>query len=200
MQMLVLVLVLLLNVGISFWNARVVGLMWNERKAHGTFMYLVLISALVQSVIGFSMPILLGEAALFHSLGYLSDAAVKALTQMWYLAIIFPALGTGTIITAHSLMEAYRERNFANMATATYNTFAMGHNIYQASSGIGEAFSGLSSFFKSSSDDEDSGAGLMFVLLAVLVGLSLLGGGFITYGIVQHYKGKLAIPARQATA
>lgn len=196
--MLLLVLIMILNVGISFWNARVVGLMWPERKAHGTFMYLVILSAVVQSVFGFSMPILFGELWAATAWHLISPAFMKATVEGWYLFAILPLLGTGLIITIHSWMESYRERSFGNMATAAYNTVAQAHNMYSAVSGIGDAFKGLGDFF--SSDDENaSGAGI--ALLIAFVALSVLGGAFITYGVVQHYAGRMAIPARgRATA
>jgi hypothetical protein len=191
-----LLIVLILNIGISFWNARVVGLMWPERKVHGTFIYLVILSAVVQSVLGFSLPILLLELWVATSAHYVSPAFMEAAIRGWYVFAILPLLGTGLIITAHSWIAAYRERSFGNMATATYNTVAQAHNMYSAVSGIGDAFKGLGGFF--SSDDEDASAKGALLMIA-LVALSVLGGAFITYGIIRHYAGRLSLPNR-ATA
>ncbi len=195
--MLLLIVILLINIGISFWNARVVGLMWPERKAHGTFIYLVILSAVVQSVLGFSLPILLLELWAATSLHQVSPAFMEATLRGWYLFAILPLLGTGLLITVHSWIAAYRERSFGNMATAAYNTVAQAHNMYSAVSGIGDAFKGLGGFFSSDDDDATAKGG---ALMIALIALSVLGGAFITYGIIQHYAGRLAVPRRTATA
>lgn len=187
------VALVLWNTFISFMNARVVGMTWAERESHGPFMFLVIWSAAIQSAIGFSMLLIILEAVLLNLVHPMSAKFNQALLGMWYLAIIVPALGTGLIITIHSWIEMFREKSFANMATTAYNTYAMGSNIYHASSGIGDAFGKVSDFFKSD-DDKDRG---MAPILIALVFLAIAGGAFLTYGIANHYRGKLPAPDAQ---
>ncbi|RYD41609.1 MAG: hypothetical protein EOP83_33715, partial [Verrucomicrobiaceae bacterium] len=122
------------NTLVSFWNARVVGQTWAERELHGPFMFLVIWSAAIQSAIGFSMLLIIVEGLLVNLVHPMSAKFNHALMGMWYLAVIIPALGTGLIITIHSWIEMFREKSFANMANTAYNTYAMGSNIYHASS------------------------------------------------------------------
>lgn len=185
---LIAVAITIWNVFISFWNARVVGLAWGDRSAdYGGFMRLVLWSALVQSAVGFSMPILVLEAVIFRAAGVLSDAALRGMFSLWYLMVIVPLLGTGLVITAHSLVQAYRSRNWGDMAVAGYNTLATAHNIYDASSGIGSALKGFTSF---ADDDEENNGGMLVILVGILVALALAAGALITWGVVSHYQSR----------
>lgn len=195
METLLLVVMLAINVGISFWNARVAGQVWHETKVMGGFMRLVVWSAAIQSAIGFSMLFGLVFGGIIYGLGYLPVNAAKAATALWYLAIIVPALGTGFIIMIHSWIVAYRERNLLSMGTAAWNTFSMAHNVYSASSGIGNAFSVVGEFFSGDNDDVSSS---LVVLVVLLVVGSLASGAFLTAAIINHYKGTLPLPERDA--
>lgn len=194
----ILALILVLNVAISFWNARVAGLIWPERGLHGTMIWLVVWSAVVQSAVGFSMPCVLALTWMAHAAGLLDNTAMRAVASLWYLAIIIPVLGTGLIITAHSWMVAYRERSLLNMGTAAYNTAATAHNLYSATSGIGDAFSSVGDLFSgssSSSDSDDNPAAILVVILVfAIVAVSLGLGILATRAVVLHYAGRLEIP------
>lgn len=192
-----LVLILLLNVGISFWNARVAGLIWPERGIHGTFVWLVVWSAVIQSAVGFSMPCVIALAWLAGEAGLLDSAGMRAVGALWYLAVILPILGTGFIITAHSWMVAYRERSLMSMGLAAYNTAATAHNTYSAVSSIGEMFGVLGDALKGSSSDSDSNkSGVLVLLVIVAIVVVSLGLGILaTRAVVLHYAGKLDLPA-----
>lgn len=193
---LMIVAITIWNLLISFWNARVVGQAWGDPSAeYGGFMRVVLWSALVQSMVGFSMPVMMLEALIFRSTGVLSDAALRGMFSLWYLMVIVPLLGTGLVITAHSLVQAYRSRNWGDMAVAGYNTVAMGHNIYEASSGTGSA---LKSFTDFSSDDERDNGGMLVIVVALLVVAALAAGALITWLIVGHYESRTRAELRVA--
>lgn len=184
------------NVLISFWNARVVGLAWGDRSAdYGGFMRVVLWCALVQSAIGFSMPVLMLEAVIFRATGVLTDAALRNMFSLWYLMVIVPLLGTGLVIWAHSLVQAYRSRSWGDMAVAGYNTAAMASNVYDASSGIGSALKGFTDF---SSDDERDNGGMLVMIVAILVAVSLAAGCLITWLVVSHYQSRTRAELRVA--
>lgn len=174
--------ILALNIVISYLNARAIGPIWRDRHNADWFTWALLWSAAIQSAIGFSMPILFGEIALLGACGLISVAVMKAATSLWYLGIIVPAIGTGLIITVHSIVQAWRERNFANIATAGYNTAAMGSNLAQMPSGIGSAISGLF-------DSDDAGPAVFFVGLVIALS-AIVGGSLITYAVIDHYAAK----------
>lgn len=194
----IVILLLLWNTFVSYCNARVAGTMWRERNMHGTFAWLLVWSAAIQAVIGFSMPIIMSEILMLKLVGA-SPAFLKAAMNLWYVTVIFPILSTGTIITIYSWREAYRTRNWLDMASAGYNTVAMAHNLYSASQSLGGAFSNVMEFVFSGADDED-GFKLLLVKLALFltVGLGLFGGFLITQWLMKRYENTLPIPETQA--
>lgn len=188
--MLWIVLILALNLVISWWNARVCGQAWAEANALGGFGKVLIWSGAIQSAIGFSMIYIFLMAGLGAVTGFLPAAIIKGMMSLWYLAIIVPALGTGLIITVHSWIAAYRERDFASIGTAAYNTIAQAHNMYGAIDGIGKALSGVGDLF----DSDDPKAGIAIVLVIVALG----GGILTTWALIRKYAGTLPLPQRQA--
>jgi hypothetical protein len=183
-----IVLILALNVAISFWNAKVCGEAWAESKAVGGFIRWVVWSGAIQSAVGFSMLYVFMMAGAGYVTGFLSLKAIEALLSLWYLAVIIPVLGTGLIITVHSWIVAYRERSLLNMGTAAYNTFAQAHNMYSAVDGIGKSFGKVGDLFDSDSDNPQ--AAIVFILAAV----ALAAGALTTYSIINIYAGTLPLP------
>lgn len=191
MELLLIVGLLVLNAGISWWNAKVCGQAWAETKALGGFMRLVVWSGAIQSAIGFSMVYVFVIGGLGAWTGYIPAKAFVAMTQLWYIAVIVPALGTGIIITVHSWIVAYRERDLTSMGMAAWNTFSTGYNIYNASSGIGDAVSKLGDFFGSEEDDALKRLVIMVVVFALLAGV------LTTATLIKKYEGTLPLPERE---
>src|SRR4051812_14696435 len=139
-MMVMILLLLALNFGVSWFNCWSVGRVWNESKTLGGWLRLLCWCGAIQSAIGFSSVIGFALGAVLHGLGYLPDKIAHGAISLWYLLIIVPALGTGLLITIESWIAAFRERSLMNMGVAAYNTFAMAHNVYGAIDGIGQAF------------------------------------------------------------
>jgi len=192
------ILLLLLNIGISWWNARVAGQAWDETKALGGFIRLVVWSAAIQSAIGFSMGFLFVFGGFAYLVGWLPPEGVQYLSSLFYLLIIVPVLGTGLIITIHSWIVAYRERDLLSMGVAAYNTFAQVHNTVSAFNGIGSALDKVSDMFKGGSSDDAKGKlALLVILIAVC---ALLAGTLLTVHLIQKYRGTVPLPSRVAEA
>jgi hypothetical protein len=198
-------LILLLNAGISYWNAYVCGKSWAEAKALGGPVQFLVWCGAIQSAIGFSSVIALPLMYLVHAVlpGYFTDVYFKGAISLWYLSIIFPALGTGFAIMIESWVAAYRERSLLNMSAAAWNTYAQIHNTMSAFSNIGSAFSAVADAIGNlipGNDDDDSEAfGLAVIGVAIMiitVSVSLLGGAFLTYMIIQKYAGTVPMPSR----
>ncbi|TRO38586.1 hypothetical protein EQ832_12090 [Pseudomonas sp. ALS1131] len=184
MSTLLFVGLLLINLVISWWNAKVCGTFWSESKALGGFPRLLMWCGAIQSAIGFSMVILFGLVFTSLGLGYLTPKAAEAAFSLWYLAAIFPCIGTGIVITVHSWAVAWRERNWQSMGAAAWNTFATGHNIYSAASGgVSSAFSKVGDLFKG--NDSKEGAAAKLVILLVVV--AILGGVLLTTWLIAKY-------------
>jgi len=193
MSGLLLVALLALNGLISWYNAKICGEHWEETKLFGGFPRVLMWCGAIQSVIGFSMIILFAEAYIAISTGHLPPKAAEAVFSLWYLLVIVPAIGTGLVITVHSWIVAWRERNIANIGTAAWNTFASASNIYQAANGgVSEAFGKVGDLF--SSDDSKEAAAIKLVIAMVVI--SLLGGVLVTMYLIRKY----ARNARQVAA
>lgn len=203
--MTMLVLILLLNAGISYWNAYVCGKSWVESKAIGGMIRFMVWCGAIQSAIGFSSVLLFPLVFLAHALvpQYFTDVYLKGTVNLWYLTIIFPALGTGFAIMIQSWVAAYRERDLLSMGSAAWNTFAQVHNTVSAVqnmggafSAIGEAFSGI---FSAASDDDDGKATIALIGLAIMIAIvavSILGGALLTAAIIHRYAGTVPLPSR----
>jgi hypothetical protein len=74
MEALLLILLLVLNVVISVWNCYAVGTAWKDVQAFGgTWDKVLAWSGIIQSGVGFSMPVLLVLA--YGSVSYLTGSA-----------------------------------------------------------------------------------------------------------------------------
>ncbi len=202
MEIAIIVGITLLNVLISWWNARVCGQVWAETKVLGGFIRLVVWSAAIMSAIGFSSAVLLGlVVVVVMSLGNTPEtlALVKFATSLWYVMVIIPVLSTGLIITIHSWIEAYRERSLLNMGVAAWNTFAQIHNTADAVSSMvpamKEGFSGISG----SMDGDDAKSKVVILGMAIVL-VALLSGALITAMIIKRYEGTLPLPERATAA
>lgn len=189
MELLMISLLMILNFGISWYNAYVTGKSWVESKAVGGWIWLVCVSGAIMSAIGFSSVYMFLIAILAVTTGYMEPSAVQAMTSLWYILIIIPALSTGLIITIESWRVALREKSLMNMGVAGFNTLAQAYNMYQAFTGIGDAFSKVGEFF---SDSDSNGRAIMAVLL--LVAISLLGGVLTTAVLIRKYAASVALP------
>lgn len=194
MALLMLLGIVALNLFISWLNCRSAGAVWAEAKRFGGFMRVLVWCAAIQSVVGFSsaLVLLLGFSA--FATGHLPKEYFDATMSLWYLLIIFPALGSGLIITIHSFIEAWRERNIASIGTAAWNAFAMGSNIYNAVSDVPDAFGKVGDLFKGDKDDQK--VALVLLIVAVAIG----GGVLITMLLIRHYARALPPEPVPATA
>ncbi|MBM3261116.1 hypothetical protein FJY93_01720 [Candidatus Kaiserbacteria bacterium] len=198
MEMLLLIGLLALNVAISWWNCYAVGVSWKDVMAMGNwFDKTILWSGVIQSVVGFSMPILLVLA--YGAVAVLTSGQPPYLTleegrqfmdgifSLWYLAVIFPVLGSGLAIWAHSLRAAYQRRDFASIATAGWNTYAQISNTLNAYQHVGGAFNSVGQLFSGVLSSKDSGKAKLAFLALIIVVLALVAGVIITFTLVRHY-------------
>ena len=168
--------------------------MWEESKAQGGFMRLLVWCGATQSAIGFSsvfVILLLGGTSWFAMQDPENAENVRYMWEVgmsfWYIAIIFPALGTGIIITLHSWREALRRRDFSSGAVAAWNTYAQASNTIGAVQNMGGAFSkvgeGLGSLFSGKGDAK----GKLALLAILIVIVALMLGVLVTALLIQHY-------------
>lgn len=183
MSLLLLVGLLLLNFGISWFNCYTCGSIWVESKKVGGFMRLLVWCGVIQSVVGFSSVFLLAFTYVAYALHYLPKEGIQYVMSLWYVLVIVPAIGSGLIITIHSWREAWRTRSMTDMGIAAWNTFAQAHNVYTAFDGVPSAFSSLGNLFRSDSDSDDSLAALVFLIVVLALGSSIV----LTYMLIKKY-------------
>lgn len=198
MSMLLLIGLLLLNVLISVWNCYVVGVSWKDVKAFGgAFEKGVLWCAIIQSGVGFSMPLVLGLT--WGSVAILTGGTEPTLTpaqgkemmeavfNLWYIAVVFPVLGSGFVIWVYSIREAYRNRDFTSIAAAGWNSYAQVSNMIDAYHQVGGAFGNVWKLFGKAFSGEGDGKAKVAWLVILIVVISLVGGFLIAFGLVRYF-------------
>ena len=193
------VLILALDLGISFYNAWAVGSVWSETAAMGGLARLTAWAGAVMAAVGFTWVYLfvLGFGA--HALGYLPTSALTALINLGYLAIIIPLLGSGLVITISSWVAFARRRSLGGGLVAGYNTFADAYNTYQAIETVPGAIKSVVSFFSGAEEDEEDNRGAI-VLLVVLLAVFAVLGGVLTTVLVVRWSARSHASQRQLAA
>jgi len=105
---------------------------------------------------------------------------MQAVMSLWYVGVIFPILGTGFVIWAFSIREAYRRRDFTSFAVAGWNTYAQIHNTLSAVNNLGSTFGNVVKYFETSKGNK----GLTVILIVVV---SLLLGFMIAVSLVRFF-------------
>lgn len=189
--------IVILNLFISFWNARVTGLVWVETKAIGGFTRFMTWMGGIMAAVGFSWCYLIFVALGAHEFGYLDDRSTKLALELGYIILVPLVLFSGFFIWIDSMVEAWRRRDFASVGTAAWNTFAQVHNTYSAIDGFGEAFTDVFKSFSGDIDlDEDTVKAVPVVLIIGIVIFALFAGIITTVAIVKSYAGSRPMPER----
>ena len=199
-------LILALNFVVSWWNARTCGRAWVESKAAGGLIRALVWCGAVQSAIGFSSVFLFPLLFAAHAIApdYFTATQLEAALSLWYVTVIFPALGTGLIITIESWIAAYREHSLMNIGVAAYNTMAQVHNTMGAIQGVGPALRSVGNLFASVATSRGGAKGKAAILGAMIavavVVIALSAGVIVTAALIHHYAGTVPLPTRASTA
>lgn len=190
--MLMLVLVLGLNLVISFLNARNVGRVWAESKAVGGWIRLLAWCGAIQSAAGFTFVYAVVVGYIAVSTGYLPPAMLGVMMNLIYIMIIVPLIGSGIFITIQSWIAFARDKSLSNLGVAGWNTFAQAYNTYNAIQSFGPALDsvqqGLGGLFSGDGDSDNSTARVI-----LLVAIVLLAGVLTTSVIVRRYEVSLPV-------
>src|SRR5262245_4228351 len=188
------ILIWLLNFGISIWNAYAVGLAWVETKHNGGWPRIIAWSGAVMSACGFSWCYLIILAAAAHGLGWIDQDQVDLALKNGYILLIPGILSSGLMITLDSWARAYRTRRIRDIGLAAWNTYAQIHNTFHALRDLDKAFASVvdSLGSRGSSDDKKGGAALVIVFVIVI--LALLSGILTTAVIISRVAGNDELP------
>lgn len=195
-----IIFLILLNFGISWWNAYAVGTMWVESKVAGGMMRLMAWSGAVMSASGFTWCILLVLTLFGHSIdpALVTERIQTVAIELGYVILIPGILLSGLAITFESWARAWKDRSLANLGVAGWNTYAQAHNMYHAYQDYGSAFKDVGDFFsgssssKSSSKDDAQAKAMLLVVGLVIV--SLIAGVLLTYAIITKTAAREALP------
>ena len=180
---------LVLNLAISYWNARSCGSYLTESKLMGGWTRFLVLCGLVMSALGFTWVYLTIITMATLAFGILTPTQAQIMFELGYLIIIFPLLGSGLGIWIHSMVVAFRTRKFGDIAVAGWNTYAMANNVWTATSETPDILKSVTGFFKGI-DDDDSAAAILIILLVIVA----LAGGVITMlGIARKADREVAI-------
>jgi hypothetical protein len=189
-------LLLLVNFGISWWNARVVGLEWVESRFIGGYVRFMCWMGWLMSALGFTWCYVLILALIAHGSGAIDTSEMNAAISLGYLIVVPGILVSGLFIWIDSVVTAWRQRDLPSIATAAWNTFAQVHNVYSAVSGIGSALKSVGGLFSDADEDE---AKIGAVIVVVLIVIAAVAGGFVTTELIRrHYAASRPMPLRAA--
>ena len=195
--MFLITFLVILNLFISFFNARSVGRIWAESKALGGFIRLVVWAGAIQSAVGFTYCYSIVLGALLYITGIFPKEVFTFMMSFVYIAIIVPLIGSAIIITIESWIVFFREKSLVNGGITVWNTFATIHDTYHAINSFGTVLKtvsgGFKTIFESNGDDDD--IKVKIILLAIFVAIIALGAGiFSTVLIIKKYTSSLPIP------
>jgi hypothetical protein len=193
------ILIWLLNFGISIWNAYAVGMAWVETKHAGGWPRVVAWAGAVMSASGFSWCYLIILTYAAYGLDWLDAGHVATAMYLGYIVLIPGILCSGMVITLDSWARTYRQTTLGNLGRAAWNTYAQIHNTFNAVSDLDTAFGSVIDALRSkgssdSSNSDKKGGAVAFILVFVLVMLALLSGVLTTAVIVSRVAGNTPLP------
>ena len=193
-----ILLIWLLNFGLSVWNAYAVGLAWVETKHSGGWPRVTAWAGAVMSASGFSWCYLLILTYAAYGLNWLDIDHVGVALQMGYIVLIPGILIAGMVITLDSWARTYRQRTLGNLGSAAWNTYAQIHNTFNAISDLDTAFGSVIDAIPSKSSgggssDKKDGA-IAFIIVFLIVIFALLSGILTTAVIIYRVAGNTKLP------
>jgi hypothetical protein len=188
------ILVWVVNFGLSVWNAYAVGKGWVETRHHGGWPRFMAWMGAIMSASGFTWCYLILLGLIAYGLNWLSADQLELALSLGYILLIPGILFAGLMIMLDSWARAYRSRKILDFGVAAWNTYAQIHNTYNAINGFGKAFSSVADSLSSRKSDR-KGAGIVVVI--ILVAVALLAGLLTTSLIISRVAGNDELPMRR---
>lgn len=189
MSALGLIFIVVINLLISWFNAKSTGKIWLESKAVGGWVRLMAWCGAIISAVGFTYcySIIITMGLLMTNT--ISEQIAQYVFNLTYLLVVVPIIGAGLIVTINSWIMFARERSLKNLGVASWNTFAQAFNMYNALDGVPSAFSSISDLFDFDGDSDNAKS--MIVIAIVL--FAVVGGIATTMYIMQKEYGQLGV-------
>ena len=181
-------IMLAVNFGISWWNARTVGKMWSESKAIGGFPRVLAVCGYIMSIAGFTSVYVTILMYLIGTFGEGFNLSPELCSQLLgfvgdlsYFLIMMAIIPTGIIIWINSLITFWKHKNLRTGGVAVWNTIATVSNVISAARNMPSAINGI----KRVLGNNDRGSGNIIVLGIIIV-LAAILGGYFTASAIMH--------------
>lgn len=185
MTILLLLLVLVVNFGISWANASYVGRYWSESKEVGGSFRAYIVAGYVMAIAGFTMVygyILLLVSPIFLQLAEADADTILMFQQLSsdliYLFCIITIIPTGFYIWIRSLKNFWEEKTLSNGLTAGWNSFAQIHNTVNAARNAPSALGRVAETLFGGKGKKKGNT--LIVLLAIFLFILAIFGGYFT--------------------
>lgn len=172
------ILILVLDFGLSIWNAYASGLNLETLRREGGSSWLRAVAysglGLAYSGASYVMLIVVGYAAFVF--GYISSNTVDAVLGLDFLLFGLLIIGFGLMVTVQSIITAYKRRSFGSIAIAVWNTFAEIWDIASYAGGFSEAVSLVKG---TGGDERDETSLIIVVIVALLIAYFIVHAAYI---------------------
>ena len=191
MTILLLVLVLALNFGISWANASYVGRYWSESKEVGGSFRVYIVVGYIMAIAGFTM--VYGYIGLLVSPIILQLAKVDQETIMMfeqlsldlvYIFCVVTIVPTGFYIWIQSLKDFWEQRTLSSGLTAGWNSYAQIHNIVSAARNAPSALGRISKTLFGGKSKKKGNTVIILCAIFLLI-LAIFGGYFTASAIMK---------------
>lgn len=191
MTILLLVLVLALNFGISWANASYVGRYWSESKEVGGSFRVYIVVGYIMAIAGFTM--VYGYIGLLVSPFILQLAKVDQETiimfeqlslDLVYIFCVVTIVPTGFYIWIQSLKDFWEQRTLSSGLTAGWNSYAQIHNTVSAARNAPSALGRISKALFGGKGKKKGNTVIVLCAIFLLI-LAIFGGYFTASAIMK---------------
>lgn len=191
MTILLLVLVLALNFGISWANASYVGRYWSESKEVGGSFRVYIVVGYIMAIAGFTM--VYGYIGLLVSPFILQLAKVDQETiimfeqlslDLVYIFCVVTIVPTGFYIWIQSLKDFWEQRTLSSGLTAGWNSYAQIHNTVSAARNAPSALGRISKALFGGKSKKKGNTVIVLCAIFLLI-LAIFGGYFTASAIMK---------------
>lgn len=179
-----LMLLLVVNLAISVFNAYQVGRVWIISKVAGGWISLLAWCGAIQSAVGFTVVYAYVIANIAITIGFMDQIAAQLMLALTYVVIIVPALGTGLIIVIQSWITLCRERTLVNFGVTAWNTVATISNTYNAVIDFSDVAGLIKDIVVGGDNDDDDSIVIKAVLLSII---AICLGVLTTYVLINRF-------------
>lgn len=191
MTILLLVLVLALNFGISWANASYVGRYWSESKEVGGSFRVYIVVGYIMAIAGFTM--VYGYIGLLVSPFILQLAKVDQETiimfeqlslDLVYIFCVVTIVPTGFYIWIQSLKDFWEQRTLSSGLTTSWNSYAQIHNTVSAARNAPSALGRISKALFGGKGKKKGNTVIVLCAIFLLI-LAIFGGYFTASAIMK---------------